>query len=175
MHENRSARSVWILISELAVIGPGFEAVSHFVFGALAIVITRGWALIPVSVRFKVHAHWEDHGWLLLEESISALGAAFSAFVKRLSCEGSDFHVKLIGKVVGDRFVEIAEGLVGEGAGQQAGSNERLLHLKFNYNKFVASFHDNSRSRTINKLSKSQNQISFILNKLNHLNYLKII
>ena len=143
MHENRSARGIWVLISELAVIGPGHEAVLHLILAALAVVVTRGSALVTVSVIDPVHAHWEDESRLLRVKSISALGAAFSAFVERLSCKGSDLQFI----VIAGRLVEVAEGLVGEGAGQQAGSNERLLHFRFNYNKFVANVHYNSRSR----------------------------
>ena len=82
--------------------------------------------MVTVSILNPVHACWEDQSWLLLEVSISALGAAFRAFVEGLSCEGSD--LQRIASVVG-RLVEIAEGLISEGAGHQAGSNERLLHL----------------------------------------------
>ena len=131
MHENRSARGIWVLISELAVSGPGHEAVLHLILAALAVVVTRGSALVTVSVIDPVHAHWEDESRLLRVKSISALGAAFSAFVERLSCKGSDLQITL--RIAG-RLIEIAEGLVGEGVGQQAGTNERLLHTKFNYN-----------------------------------------
>ena len=69
--------------------------------------------MVFVSVLVPVHAYWEDESRLVLVISISALGAAVSAFVERLSCKGSDLQFIII---VG-RLVEIAEGLVGEGAG----------------------------------------------------------
>ena len=86
MHENRSARGIWVIQSERAVIGVGVKAVLHLILAALAIVITRGFALVFVSVRVPVHAYWEDESRLVLVISISALGAAFLAFVERLSC-----------------------------------------------------------------------------------------
>ena len=69
--------------------------------------------MVTVIVLDPVHADWEDESRILRVKSISALGAAFSAFVERLSCKGSDLQFI----VIVDRLVEIAEGLVGEGAG----------------------------------------------------------
>ena len=83
--------------------------------------------MVTVSILDPVHAQWEDESWILRVKSISALGAAFSAFVERLSCKSS--YLQFI--VIVGNLVEIAEGLVGEGAGQQAGSNERLQHHIF--------------------------------------------
>ena len=104
------------------------KAVLHLILAALAIVITRGFALVFVSVLVPVHAYWEDESRLVLVISISALGAAFFTFVERLSCKGSDLQRTLY---AAGRLIEIAEGLVGKGAGQQAGSNERLQHHIF--------------------------------------------
>ena len=107
------------------------KAVLHLILAALAIVITRGFALVFVSVLVPVHAYWEDESRLVLVISISALGAAFFTFVERLRCKRSDLQRTLY---AAGRLIEIVEGLVGEGVGQQAGSNERFLHTKFNYN-----------------------------------------
>ena len=138
VRENGSARQIRVIAFHRASLGECFEAVVHLFRAASAHIITF-LALVAVSVHAPVHAEAELIRRIVVVVRVPALGAVIEAFVEPHAWIVGDDQGCTVGAA---RAIEIVfvdrEGLSGEGRGSQDGSNERLLHLKLNYNKFVA-------------------------------------
>ena len=122
MVENRSALRVWVIVSERAGLGEGPETVVHLISISAARALVLRITLVGVPVRGPVRAGGDHDRWRVFEITLHALSAAFNAIGEQRS-----------------GLVSESQHISEEGLGQQAGSDERLLHNKFNnYNKFVA-------------------------------------
>merc|ERR1719273_230287 len=109
--ENRSARRVWVIVSERAGLGEGPEAVVHLISISVAqALVLIALTLVGVPVGGPVRAGGDHDRWRVIEITLYAHSAAYIAIAEQRS-----------------RLVSENQHISEEGLGHHAGSDERLL------------------------------------------------